>query len=436
MTKQDDWAKQKELDRERELIVKGSVCGECGSLLIQPWNPDLNDNPPVCAKDRSHTGFAEVESYSKLYDKGELGDPYIKQAIERRRRKEMEEELGKETTTALAEYQGITALTKRQAEHVLMTIWPDAPKEEVLKAALTCASYGLNPLMRHVFLIPFDLKSGKRQWTQVLGIGATRLISSRKGGYGYVNGPRIMTEQEQRDIRGEVDNSSFWAITIVKDKNGNQAPGYGSWPKGVQPKGVDKGNTRQNMAFIRSERQALDRLFPGEMPQGIEVADEDYLPPITVSRPKDAGRPAVVEAEVVEGEVVEPQVQDSQGDVHPWLKNCPNPKHNNAPWFSDKFGGLAHKLEDGTYCKADKLFKGYWEEAVKRMGWLAGDGNNWLKDRYGVTWSRLTEAQQVASIDALRALIDARVEAPGEIPAEFDSAEVGQGQMDLPDESE
>jgi len=37
-----------------------------------------------------------------------------------------------------------------------------------------------------------------------------------------------------------------------------------------------KGNTKANMAFIRSERNALDRLFAGEMPQGVEIIDEEY----------------------------------------------------------------------------------------------------------------------------------------------------------------
>lgn len=186
----------------------------------------------------------------------------------------MEQKLGQEKAMVVAKYQGVTSLTQEQATMILKTIWPDAPDAEVVKAALTCQMYGLNPLMRHVYLIPFG-----NQWSRVLGIGATRLIASRRGSYTYLDGPRLMTEEEQNTIRGEVDRENYWAITVVGDNKGNRAPGYGSYPrKGGKLQGEQAGNTRQNMAFIRSERAALDRLRPGEMPQGFDVVPEEYTP--------------------------------------------------------------------------------------------------------------------------------------------------------------
>ena len=197
------------------------------------------------------------------------------------RRKEMEEKVGKEKATKLMKYEGVVSLTKEGAMEVLQTIWPDAPEIEVLKAAMICHQYGLNPLMKHVFLIPFKRRQKGmvvgEDYVTVLGIKATRLIAHRCGDFSYLDDtPRVMTEEEQKRIFGDVDNAKIWAITKLKDSKGNEAPGYGSWPRDEDPYGTEKGNTRANMAFIRSERSALDRLFAGEMPQGVEVIDEEY----------------------------------------------------------------------------------------------------------------------------------------------------------------
>ncbi|GAJ14038.1 unnamed protein product, partial [marine sediment metagenome] len=193
----------------------------------------------------------------------------------------MEEELGAEKTTTLMKYAGVVTLTQHQAMEVLKTIWPTAPEVEVIKAAMICHQYGLNPLMKHVFLIPFKRRrEGKvvgEDWAAVLGIGSNRLIAQRHHNYSYLDlTPRIMTEEEQQKILGTIDESKVWAITKIKDMaTGAEAPGYGSWPKDESPYGADKGNTKLNMACIRSERQALDRQYPGEMP-GVEVIDERY----------------------------------------------------------------------------------------------------------------------------------------------------------------
>lgn len=200
------------------------------------------------------------------------------------RRKQMEEELGKEKTTKLEKYEGVVSLTRAQAMYVLQTIWPDAPQVEVIKAAMICAQYGFNPLMRHIFLIPFKKHNKKGEvigvdWAIVRGIGADRLLAQRRHHFSYLDlSPRRMTEEEQTKVRGEVDDSKIWAITKIKDMDtGAEAMGIGSWPAHEEPYGVEKGNSKLNMACIHSERQALDRQYPGEMPQGVGVIDEKYI---------------------------------------------------------------------------------------------------------------------------------------------------------------
>ena len=190
----------------------------------------------------------------------------------------MEEQLGKEKNTELAPYFGLVSLTKEQATDIANTLWPKAPPVERHKAAVICAMYGLNPLMKHLYLIPFrDAKAQTHKWVIVLGIGATRLIASRKTHYSYLDGPRMMTKEEQEKLLGEVDEKRYYAITIIQDDKGNKAPGYGNWVKETPVYGADKGNTPQNMAMLRSERNAFDRLLPAEMPQGIEVIETQFI---------------------------------------------------------------------------------------------------------------------------------------------------------------
>lgn len=195
----------------------------------------------------------------------------------------MAEELGEGKTATLEKYEGVVSLTRAQATEILKTIWPEAPEIEVLKAAIICHQYGLNPLMKHLFLIPFKRrKEGKvvgEDWVVILGISTNRLIAQRRHHYSYLDmTPRRMTDEEQEKIFGEVDDTKIWAITKLKDMDtGAEVIGVGSWPMDEVPYGAEKGNTKLNMACTRSERQALDRQYPAEMPQGVEVMEEKYI---------------------------------------------------------------------------------------------------------------------------------------------------------------
>ena len=276
MENREAYNKRREEEQECERIAREMVCAVCGGQLIAPWSITENKIIVCCPQDRTHQGFVKPLSWTQAYHAGEPIPLDIANQIKKKEERKMAEQLGDKTTKTLAPYLGVRTLTHEQATLILKSIWPDAPELEIFKAAITCKTYGLNPLMKHLYLIPFA-KAGGKEWVQVLGIEATRLIARRQGVYSYKDGPRLMTEDEQKSIRGEVDTDNYWAITVVRDSQGNEAPGYGSWPRGRAPYGTDKGNTPQNMAFIRSERAALERLFPGEMPQGVEVADTIYL---------------------------------------------------------------------------------------------------------------------------------------------------------------
>ena len=221
----------------------------------------------------------------------------------------MERELGEKKALALQGYQSKALLTQEEATTVLQTIWPKAPRDEVFKGALLCHQYGLNPLMKHLFLIPFEGKAGTT-WASVLGIKAKRLLASRRASYGYVDGPRIMTRQEQEEILGEVDEHRIWAITVLQDGNGNKAPGYGNWPRGGRVYGEDKGNSAANMAMIRSESAALDRLRPAEMPS-MDVIPEEFVTNISVEEEPTSNMPTTTEPLTTQTESSKPSVKET-----------------------------------------------------------------------------------------------------------------------------
>jgi len=265
------------LTREELLdLCQQNKCKFCGGMLNVFMDYDA-DKAFLACNDWQRTHHEGIEREASRYETEGLAALNIPT-----RRNLMAQQYGEAKTEVLAKYGGVVSLTRVQATEILKTIWPSAPDIEVLKAAMICQQYGLNPLMKHVFLIPFKRREKGvvvgEDWVPILGINSNRLIAQRHHNYSYLDlTPRRMTDQEQEKVLGGVDDSRVWAITMIKDMDtGAEAMGVGSWPKDESPYGVEKGNTILNMAVIRSERQALDRQYPGEMPQGVDVIDEGY----------------------------------------------------------------------------------------------------------------------------------------------------------------
>jgi hypothetical protein len=242
-----------------------------------------------------------VKSYTELWLSGEFVPPEIAEQVRKKWRKQMEKEgLTPTQIDVLEEARkggAVATWPEEKALAMMQILWPDAPLEAQIRATMLCVTYGLNPLMKHVALIKFtNRQTGKVTWEPVLSIESTRIIGKRPGPYSYVDGPRIMTADEQKRENGEVDDTKWWAMTIIQDMQGNKATGIGSWDKAEKPYGIEKGNTAQNMAKIRSERQALKRLRPAEMPTQFEVIDADFIElaiPQTAAKQQRALPPAL-----------------------------------------------------------------------------------------------------------------------------------------------
>ena len=257
------------ISKEVARIVRDSVCGLCGRKVARFLNPVTKGTYIACS-DVAHDAESIVKEWVPPKNEDTLNQ-------EKQRRIDMTTEAhGQEVTTALMA-QGLPmsgTLTETQATKVLKTIWPEAPEIEVWKAAKVCQDFGLHPLLKHVHLIKFG-----SQWTMVLGIGATRLMMQRRVQFSYVDDtPRIMSDEEQVKIFGQIDKDKIVAITRLQSRSGMKAQGYGKYPKtDGHFQGADKGNTRENMAFIRSERAAFARLSPDALPPDIDVVDERYV---------------------------------------------------------------------------------------------------------------------------------------------------------------
>jgi hypothetical protein len=267
-------------------IAETCVCGECGATLTMAWGGYWGINSYVirCTEDIKHSQIARPASL------GPYEIPGFNLFNLKGRIKDMEQEYGREKTSALAKYIGTAAITKAIATEIVESLWGEAPPIEKTKAILLCQTYQLNPLMRHLYLIGYKrYKNGKlvvddgapvKDWSIQIGIGATRLMAQRKHNYSYLDlTPRKATQKEIDTILGDTaDPDSIYGFCHVKDVDtGAEAFGLRGIGKNERIKGEEKGNTHLNQACVRAERLALDRQYPGEMPQGVEVVDERFI---------------------------------------------------------------------------------------------------------------------------------------------------------------
>ena len=328
-------------DKNLDKIRQNNVCGDCGRNVWVHF--DFEDKRKyIACPTPGHEGLSREYKPRRVDYRSNI-----------RRETEVEQQYGREASTKLATIPKQGQLTQSQAMHVLKLVYPDAPEDEIVRCAILCRDFGLHPLMKEVFLIPFKKKDSQgkvigEDYATVLGINATRKLMAQRGTYSYTDDtPRLMTEAEQKRIFGEVDTVNIVAITKLKTKDGLEAPGYGRWPNNKEPKGVDKGNTKANMAFIRSERNAFGRLSPDALPPDVEVIDEAYteLPDTSRVLIKETG-------EIIEGEVVK---EKAPAPAHAPAREEHWCKEHETPFFKKgKMKWYAHQLDDGGWCNEIK----------------------------------------------------------------------------------
>lgn len=394
---------------EAQRIAKKNVCGGCSGNLVIMQNKDGYYLRCVNNCYLDEVGLDTAWNHPSNRESKILGE---RNAIE------MTTGVSNDKAIAIRQYALTPRLDKAQAIEVLKTCWPKAPETDVMRAALLCATYQLNPLMKHVFLVPYG-QGDKATWSIQIGIGATRLAASRRGPVSYIDGPRIMSQEEQKQIRGRVDPQRIWAITKLGGRNGATSVGYGSYGLTETVQGEAKGNSRENMAMIRSERQALDRLYPAEMPMpaDVETVDESFeKSPLQAveGEYRDISEAKEIPASVAEKPAVAPETAQAE-EVPPQETADPYPKftakygdllsgctiHGDA-WSISKFKKRTHKTDDG-WCNFADLLKPITEDICKAAGIEDGLAlNDKVKAQYeGRTWSKLSEAEQLEVLEGL-----------------------------------
>ncbi len=264
-------------------LIRQNVCSVCGRQLYAYLDEDRKTY--IACPTPGHEGI------TKEYQPTRWAEAGLDSLTHDVKEETMVQELGEATSKALVA-KGLPLsgqLTRPQAREIVMTIWDKAPEIEVYKATALCADFGLHPLMRHIYLIKYNRYEGTgnqrhvvgEDWVIQLGIGATRLIAHRQHRFGYKDDtPRRMTKEEGAKILGDdykPDKNTYGITRLIDMDTKAEVTGVGSFGNSEpDPKGMNKGNTRLNMACIRSERKAIDRQYPAEMPTGYEVYDERY----------------------------------------------------------------------------------------------------------------------------------------------------------------
>ena len=327
-------------------LLKHQACAECGGRLEALYDMEKKLPYLQCKANPQHEGIEREASRYEMNGLSSLNIPT--------RREILKKEFGTEMTTQLEKYQGGGQLTQEAAMTILKLVYPNCPEPEIIRTAILCRDFGLHPLMKEVYLIPFKNKKGGDDYATVIGITANRKIASaKKGAFSFLDDtPRAASHAEivkQFGDNSQEEQENLISICQLKGEKGNTATGFGLWPKNSNPYGIDKGNTKRNMANIRSERQALDRL-PGEaLPlKGIEVIDEAY------AEVPDVGKVNTRTGEIIDGESRE--LPESEPESVPPTKEHWCEVHNCAfELKTGKFGAFyAHKKPEGGWCNEKK----------------------------------------------------------------------------------
>jgi len=266
---------------EMEKVRRANRCSICGGMLAMFSKTGKYNDPHylACSNTPTHDGI--TREYIKKTERDDL----IRSVYMTNETAE-DRNVAVEVSRRNLPVSG--RLDKEQALEVLRLVYPSVPDIEIERAALLCRDYGLHPLMKEVYLIPFNTNKGTKEkpkweteYSLVIGISANRKIAEqRKGAYSFLDDTPRAASQEEVDKQfgpdSEEQKGNLVSVTKLKGESGNLATGWGLWPKDKIPKGTDKGNTKRNMCNIRSERQALDRLPGGDMPK-VEVMDEKYI---------------------------------------------------------------------------------------------------------------------------------------------------------------
>ena len=289
------------------------------------------------------------------------------------------------------------------------TVAKGATDDELALFMSVAQSRGLNPFNRQIHFVKRRQKDENDEWREVgtsqTGIDGFRLIAERTGHYAPSPKPTLF----EYDKDGKLKSATVWGIKII----GNQAFEFSAsaiYTEYVQRK-KDGNPTRfwKEMPHSQLEKCAeakmLRKGFPEEL-SGLYTHEEMG----------QADNIEVIEAKYITPKIEETAMLTPAEIEHDWLKTCPE---HNAVWAVNKFGRLQHWTNDKDeagktiYCKAGKVFWSFFTQQAIRAGFQEGEKyklDEWLKPKFGATWSKLTEEAMLEAIQ----LMEQDANAPGQ----------------------
>jgi hypothetical protein len=173
---------------------------------------------------------------------------------------------------------GVNLIKRDYAIFSLRNIWKGVTDEALKRGAAIAVRYQLDPFLKELVMMKFVNKDTQETtWDPVLSIVATRKIAGKNGTrhWSYVDGPRLMSPDEIKNVyQDEAPQNAIIGLTTI-EFNGCKYPGYGVVYRNETIREM-KGHSRANAAMIRSERAALDRAFPRELPDVDVVEGVDW----------------------------------------------------------------------------------------------------------------------------------------------------------------
>ena len=275
-----------------------SECSECGGRMVITTTGSAGELQLRCQSDPGHHGYRRLRTLTQLHDEGYV-IPYVSEAIERKRRRKMEQALEErgtapEESRALVQYGERFPITLEAATRIIDLFYPNAQMPAKLEAAVLAAQYNLNPLpsRREIYIVKYGEGTDKERDVVVTGIPAHRILARRKAIWTYVEVPGCPTSpfrpmnQEEVESMGEEYAGRIWATVTIETSDGKRYTGIGNYQKTAKLIGEDKGNTRWHMASKRAEGDALSRIIPAEeMPAPADYIEGVYVDVTDVDLP-------------------------------------------------------------------------------------------------------------------------------------------------------
>ncbi len=359
--------------------VKDAVCGECGGDMVRMDDPDRTDGlqVPRCTVDPDHRGYK-----LKTTALTRAAPAYMDRALE-----------GK--SPILAGFSATVVIRK------LMDKFPELPPQEAAIFLAQAINLNLDPFIGEFAALVFKNKNGPPSMSPMITERGWASLAHRTEPDQFAGNPslRPITTDEEKAAWGYKPQDSVWEAEGTK-------LGWNHTTKVVAAFTADQQRTAiapvkadpEHHARVKVTRRWYQENYPGCVAMvraAQEASPTEDLKAIIEGQFKEL--PAAVAVDAATGEVA---------NGHDWLQTCPE---HHVDWFqSGRMPQPGHR-QDGGWCNIGSVINRFagdaFKEAAEALGWSKDETANWLRERYGGSWSKLSPGDQISAKEAAAALV-------------------------------